>query len=186
MSIRATLKLNRGLPAENPLPLQPTMARRKRACGERGARRRNCRSAGRRSRPTSPPRRKARRRPIRGSRRRCSRRRAPKPRATPNSIAANTRPCARWTASMPGSSAPAIPALSPSTPRRRAPIRCRRSCADFRLRSRRTRPVTCRYRTGKAATARAAACSAAIGRPTRLPKARRSMRSNHCSQIPAC
>ena len=86
--------------------------------------------------------------------------------------------CAASIGSTPGSSAPARPASSRSMPRRPPAIRCRRSCAAFRLRSRPTRPAMCRCRTGRAARARAAACSAARSR--RRPDCRsapRSMRS---------
>ena len=86
-------------------------------------------------------------------RRRRWRPRAPKRRAAPNSTAAHTKPCAASIGSTPGSSARAIPASSRSMPRRRPAIRCRRSCAASRSRSRRTKPATCRCRTGRAATA---------------------------------
>ena len=102
-----------------------------------------------------------------------------------NSTAPNMKPCAASTGSKPGSSAPATRVLSPSTPRPRASIRCRRRCAVSRWRWRRTRPATCRCRTGKAATA-AAACSRARSRPIKSPNAPRSMPSSRCSRTRAC
>ena len=102
-----------------------------------------------------------------------------------NSTAPNMKPCAASTGSKPGSSAPATRVLSPSTPRPRVSIRCRRRCAVSRWRWRRTRPATCRCRTGKAATA-AAACSRARSRPIKSPNAPRSMPSSRCSRTRAC
>ena len=153
----------------------------------RGARRRSFRSAGRRSRPTCRAR-AAAKRPANFA-------------LTPQMLAAARMEAAR-TAKFDRAKYETVRSLERLNAwierardvgfvahRRRRPqvsIRCRRSCAAFRSRWRRTRPAMCRLVTARAARAAAAVCSAATLRPTRLPKTLRSMRSSRCSRIGAC
>ena len=122
-------------------------------------------------------------RPPSFSRRRLWSPRGPKRRAPPNSTAANTRPCAALTGWRPGSSARAIPAPSRSTSPAMDSIRCARRCAASHWPWRRTRPAMCRWRTARAARARA--CSAAMWWRIRSRSAPRSMRSSRFLPIPA-
>ncbi len=134
--------------------------------------RRNSPSPGRqRNRPTSPARGKVkeahslrRRWPPRGS----------TPRTGKSSTARNMKPCAACNGCGRGSNGRATSVFSRSMSRPTASIRCRRSFAASRSRSRRTRPATCRLSIVKAAMADAAACSRARSPPIRSPKPTRS------------
>ena len=94
-----------------------------------------------------PDRRSARKRatpaPADRRRRRSPQRASPRPRREVRSRALRDGADRRRVAST-GSRARSTPAWSRSTPRPPASIRCRRSCAASRSRSRRTRPATCR------------------------------------------
>ena len=95
--------------------------------------------------------------------------------ATGRSLTArNMKPCAACNGCGRGSNGRATSVFSRSMSRPTASIRCRRSFAASRSRSRRTRPATCRLSIVKAAMADAAACSRARSPPIRSPKPTRS------------